>query len=292
VNVLAHQPRELTAAFRAKPPAKPKGVRFVENRSDEERADAKGRVSVYEAPREGRRYTLGFDTAKGLAGRDLSVCSVWDKTSQKEGDGTAKQVCEAAGHWGGECFHRLVFALHMWYNGAFIMGEAQDEGLATLRMLVDDYEVRYLYYDKTQGNLAAIASRNPRLGWNRTANDVTLTHFVEQIRARKLLIRSPELLEQMGRYKWKARSKGAEKDERVGDGLLVAKLDGGGSPDILMGALYGVFALTQVVYFEAEKPKPEALAFYGLQGVPQSIKDALKPGPPEDGPRWVSGGRV
>lgn len=277
----------------ADPPGK-KGQSVLEHspfRGDLDRETAKGRISVYEPPRPGRHYTLGFDTAKGLEGRDLSVASLWDKTAQREGDGASLQVCEAAGYWGGECFHRVVYALHRWYNGAFIMGEAQDEGLATLRTLVDDYGVRYLYYDKSQGNLAAIAGKNPRLGWNRGANDITLTHFVEQVRTRKVVVRSAPLLDQMARYKWRARAKNAEKEQRVGDDALAARLDGGGSPDLIMAALYGVYALGEVHRFESEKPKPTPLPFYGLAGVPDSIKRALEPLPPEDGPRWVGGMR-
>lgn len=227
---------------------------FRDFRDELDRQQARGRISVYELPKPNRVYTLGFDTARGLAGRDQSTVSVWDKTAQQEGSGRSRQVCEAAGYWGGENFDRLVYALHAWYNGAFILGEAQDQGLAVLRRLVDDYGVRDLYYDKAQGSLAELVAKNPRLGWNRQANDVTLTHFQGQLRDRLIEIRSPALEEQMRRLKWKPRSKQAEKDERQGDEKLVARLDGGGSPDLIMAAMYGVYALTQVHLF-VEPPR-------------------------------------
>lgn len=222
-----------------------------------------GRIEIYEPPRKDRVYTLGFDCAHGLDGRDLSAVCVMDKTSQREGEGRARQVAEAAGWWGEERFDRIVYAMATHFNGAFVMGEAQGGGLAVLRKLWDDYGHAFMYYDKSQGLISPRTTTNPRLGWNTTAADLTMTRLREMVRGHQVEFRSVQLLEQMARLKWKPKSRQAEKDERVGDDKLAMKLDGGGSPDLIVAARLAVFALGEVQHFDPPKAEKYAPQSYG-----------------------------
>lgn len=236
------------------------GKRFTlqDFKSEAERGNFGGRISVYEEPRPDRVYTAGFDSAMGIEGRDSTTMCGMDKTCQREGEGRARQVFECAGAWGPEISHKIVYGMVSWFSGSFLMAESQAGGLAMLRILYTDrplgYGYKFVWYDKPMGTAVPVMTQNPKLGWNTMANDLTMTRLIEWVRDRKVDLRSVQLIEQMGRLRWKPRSKTAEKDERVGDDALVMKLDGGGSPDLVVAARLAVYALDEVQHFE--KPKP------------------------------------
>lgn len=230
------------------------GLWLREFMDDAGRKAARGRITIWERPRPNRVYTLGFDCAHGIEGRDLSTVCLMDKTCQREGDGRVRQVAEAAGHWGEEVFDRVVYGLVAYYGPrVFVMGEAQGGGLAVMRDLWDHYGHTWMYYDRTVHKMAPRIAANARLGWNTTADDLTLTEFREAVRMRKVELRSVQLLEQMRRFRWTPRSKTAEKDGRLGDDTLKPKLDGGGSPDLIVAARLAWYAVGECQHYDPPK---------------------------------------
>lgn len=232
--------------------------------------DPEGRVEVWKPPIRGREYVMGFDAGYGLSGRDFDTISVMDITSKAD-TGIPEQVAEAEGHWG-PALHTVAFALHRWYNNAFVLGEAQ-VGLFTLRWLWDHYGVRHMYRRKDHAQQIPHSGDNERLGWHKGANDLALATFREAVAMGKVVLRSSRTVEQMKRMQWRPRTSESSTGEREGDERLTVKLRGGGSPDLVMASMYGYFASTQVAYF----PRPKPMFPVGSLGDLAGLESLLKP---------------
>lgn len=89
-----------------------------------------GRLVVYREPEPGHTYSLGFDCAKGIEGRDQAASVVVDEQSAV--------MATAAGCWGYTDFLPVVRMLMSYYNNAFVVGECPDGGLEILRSLYND----------------------------------------------------------------------------------------------------------------------------------------------------------
>lgn len=203
------------------------------------------RFSVYELPRPDRTYVLGSDFALGMVGRDLDTGCVLDATERPY-----RQVAEYAGTLG-ELSDRMMYAVAMFYGGAFIVGERQF-GLPSLRRLLRDYHYGWLYYERDEAKRNRPVS--DKLGYFKKGNwttDPLLRNFRLGVRSGDIEIRSQEMYDQMRRLQFKAKTSIDPEDALDQD--MVVKLSGGGSPDLVMAAAYGYLGCTEVVHF----PKPK-----------------------------------
>lgn len=81
-----------------------------------------GELEIWEYPRKGNSYVLGADTAEGLVDGDWSVAKVIDNRS-------LRTVASLRTHVSPDKFEKMVFALGVWYNEAYIAVEGNKDGL-------------------------------------------------------------------------------------------------------------------------------------------------------------------
>lgn len=240
-NVLTLQPHEL------------RGKQFTL----EPLVDEQLRVEIYEPPVENGVYAIGFDAAYGIPGRDCDAAAVLQKNVTP-----IRQVAEVQG-WIGERWDRVMYALARWYNEAFIVGERQGGGIATLNRLWHDYGYRYVYYNRNQQAVIEPASNTRlELGHHRVHDDVTLRDLRLAVLEDDLDLRSEQLIAQMARTEFREARSTVANPERREDAELKIKLAGGGSPDLVMALVYAWLGVREVALFP--KPKePYAPGTYG-----------------------------
>lgn len=204
-----------------------------------------GRVEMYEAPQPRQQYVLGLDFALGIPGRDWDTGCIFRRTKQPP----YPQVFEMQGHWGPD-FDRLIYAAATFYNGAFVLGEANNTGNSVLRRLYDDYAYHFLYGDRDETKKGR--KNLGRLGCWKGTGAIVLPKFRRAVRDLAVLIRSRPLLQQMRKIQYKAKSS-VEPQAATDDDLRV-KVAGGGSPDLVMAAAYAYHAIEEVGYFEEPEP--------------------------------------
>ncbi len=210
----------------------------------EQLAEMRGRIEIFEPPKRGNDYFGGFDGALGIEGRDFDAGQI----IYVQGDRFV-QAAEAHGHWG-ERFDRVICPLGRYYNDAFICGETQGGGLATLRRMYDSRAGGWHYFNlfKQRREEADNRAVTDRLGYTRTRFDVTLSNLQALLNDGRLILRSAALIDQMAKLQWRTR-KGRDAEEAM-DGDLIPKLSGGGSPDL-------VIALAMAVHAACEWPRSE-----------------------------------
>jgi hypothetical protein len=199
-------------------------------------------------PHPDHEYAIGFDAAFGIPGRDCDAAVVFDKMSHP-----TRQVAEVQG-WIGERWDRVMYALCCYYNEAFIVGERQGGGISTLNRLWREYRYRWIYYNRKQQAVIGKPGAQIQLGHHRVQDDVTLRDFRAAVMQQAVELRSPALIEQMSRTEFREPRSQQSDFERREDTALKVKLAGGGSPDLVMAAVYGWLGVQTMMTFA--KPKP------------------------------------
>jgi hypothetical protein len=203
-----------------------------------------GRITIWEKPRAGHDYTLGFDAAYGLDGSDWDCLQVLDCTVVPP-----RQVCAAWGHWGNR-FSRIVYPVAKWYNDAFIMGERQ-VGLFTLQELAGPLEYGELYRQRVMD--VKNKRTTEKLGWHRGGNDITLQNLRNAADEGNIILRCPETLAEMGRLTFERPETGLgwKRDSKV-RGIV---LRGGKSPDKTIALCYALQARDEIAQRSTAKKK-------------------------------------
>lgn len=241
-------------------------------------SDPSGRIEWWEQPHKDLTYVIGADTAYGIEGRDYDAACVMVK-----GDGHPRQVAEAHGHWG-ERFDRILFALHRVYNDAFLCVERASTGLPVMRRLYDEYDVRWMYYERSPS--AASLAVTDKLGYNPTHNDLAVADLVRSVRADEITLRSTSLMDQMSRLQWSAPNEIRDIEDRVGDSKLRMKLPGGGSPDLVMACAFALHAWREVVHFIPPAKKYYGNTLDGLLPHDREIEDEAREHAEQRRRRW------
>lgn len=235
-----------------------KDKRFVWER---EAPSEHGRICVWEQPRKGHQYTLGFDAAYGLDDGDWDAVQIIDITAMPH-----RQVAAAWGHWGNR-LSRIVYPLAKWYHDAFIIGERQ-VGLFTLQELAGDLEYDDLYRQRALDTKAKTLTM--RLGWPRVGNDVSLQTLRAALDGGDLVVRCPDTLREMQRMIWErpeTAAAGNKRDKKV-RGVV---LRGGGSPDKVIALCYAIQAKDEIAKDESRKKRTPTHGWQG--GLPGSIDE-------------------
>lgn len=233
----------------------------------------KDRIQFWESPVPGHIYVVGADFAYGIQGRDFDAAVILDATALAK-TGQAVQVGELHGHWG-ETFDTALYAAIRYWADAFLLGERQ-VGLFTLKRLWSKYSLRYMYYHRDLNTGQDMASDVPALGWHRSGNDLAMREFRLAAKQGHMLLRSQQTIEQMGKLQWvsKAEEGGADREP---DERLKMKLQGGGSPDLVMAAMYANFALSQVHQFEKPEPVFMPGSYGDVFGLEKTLPELFKP---------------
>lgn len=239
-----------------------------------------GRVSIYEPPEPDGQYSGGFDFALGLEDRDWDTGCIF-----KFGTQPARQVAEVQGHWG-ERFDRVIYALCMYYNGAFIVGENNNTGLSILRTLWDEYQYANMFGERDEKDRTR--RRLKKLGYSRVSsgNDLAMLKLRRAVYERAVLLRSRPLIDQMSRYQFRPRSS-VEHHEAV-DSDMSMKLSGGGSPDLIVAAAMGYHGLGEMGLAPRVKPAPKP---YTAAAMFPGDEDLLSDEPRADQRRVMRRGR-
>lgn len=220
-----------------------------------------GRLTIWEKPRAGHEYTMGFDAAYGLESGDWDCLQVIDASTSPP-----RQVASAWGHWGNR-FSRIVYPIAKWYNDAFIMGERQ-VGLFTLQDLAGPLEYEALYRQRAMDKRSKTISE--RLGWHRVGNDITLQNLRNTLDEGGLVLRCQETLAEMMRLVFERTETGLgfRRDAKV-KGIV---LRGGKSPDKTIALCYALQARDEIVSKGPRKPRPSAGPGWQYVGHPDDAK--------------------
>lgn len=205
------------------------------------------RVSIYEEPRPGRQYVLGADFALGMEAGDKDAFCVMDNT-----DARKVQVAEVEAVLG-EYADKMIYALAMFYGGAFILGERQF-GLPSLRRLLREYGYGWLYYERDESKRSRPVT--DKLGYFKRGNwtsDPALRNLRAAIRQGDIEIRSSDAIDQLSKLQFKP--KGAIEPDEALDSDMQVKLAGGGSPDLVMALAYAYHACHEVDFYPAPPMK-------------------------------------
>jgi hypothetical protein len=242
-----------------------------------------GRVTIFEHPRLSEtRYVIGFDSAYGLRDGDFDYAVVLDRN-------TGMQVAEAQGHWGDSQWAEIVRALYWYYgvplkHGAFICGERQ-VGLMTLRRLMDEMGVGFMFYDRDEAKRSR--RRSDVVGHHRRAGDLVIPRLRRAIGPRDLhgrlapsdvTIRSRELHRQCCKYQFRPRLASVAIDE-AHDSQLEYGAPKGDHDDGVMALAYALMAAREVEKFEQAEAEYEEGTF-GHQFRQQLVKVAPGYKPP------------
>lgn len=223
--------------------------------------DAAGRVTIFEGYRHGHEYSLGCDFALGIAGRDFDAAVVLDAT-----DTPPRQVATAHGRWG-ERFDRVLYALIRYYRSqVFVFGERQ-VGLPMLRSLVHTFGHGWIYYERSQERRGTPSTR--KYGYPKTARrarEPLLREFRLAVRDNAVLIRDRAVIAQMAAMRFVPRTK-IKEGVHIADDDLDVRLDGGGSPDLVYGAMYALEGVSAMGKFLDTRPiKPAEEESHGTLG--------------------------
>lgn len=210
------------------------------------------RVTVYEPPITGHRYSVGVDWALGLVGRDMDALCVLDADADPP-----RQVAQIVGHYG-ERFDRVVYAVCRYYGRAFLVGEANMVGLGRLQRIYHDYGWRWVYFENRGGDRKKLRRRSDNLGAYRS-KPAQLDPIISSIRRavidRSIELRDEPTIQQMTRLQWAVRSESIEQQAAT-DSDLVMKLAGGGSPDMVIAAAMAYWGCLKMPLYK--EPPPEA----------------------------------
>lgn len=122
-------------------------VKFVE--------DVNGYVSIWEYPKQNRKYSVGGDVAEGLAEGDYSCGIVGDNTS-------FDVVAMWHGHIDPDLFGTELIKLGKYYNDAYLGVERNNHGLTTLTTIKRE-EYWNLYFTKQHDKISDSVTQ--KLGW-------------------------------------------------------------------------------------------------------------------------------
>ena len=203
-----------------------------------------GRIEMWEDVDPEGLYVMGADFALGIEGRDYDT-----GTTLRVDVRPYRQVCEAQGHWG-PAFERVLFAMGMYYNEAFLLGERQF-GLDRLRALLE-LGYGWMYYDRDEE--AKSRKIKDKLGYWRGTHDICVPNLRRAFLHHEIIVRSRPTIDQLRKLQYAPKSTGMDRDAAQ-DKDLGIKLSGGGSPDLVMDLAYAYHAAGERQHFPKPVPK-------------------------------------
>ena len=193
-----------------------------------ETADA-GELSVFRRPERGRSYAIGVDTSRGIdrgagvAGKsdpDYCVANVLDID-------TGEQVANIRGRFSPAHWADQVAALGKWYNTAYLVPEANENGLAVIERLLTKYPVAAIYRRKPMPDERGQVNLSELGWWTDTRTRPQLVNTLgNAIREQAVIIRKANTLQECLTFVYKPTGKpegqsGCHDDEVIALALSV-----------------------------------------------------------------------
>jgi hypothetical protein len=154
-----------------------------------------GEIVIWQHPERGKRYCIGCDVAEGLEKGDKTVFYVMRED-------TGEFVAEYCSKIAPDQLAFKVRSTAVYYNGAFVGVEANNQGLTTLKYLTDEDMAGYsnIYFREIQDELLPGTTR--KLGWftSSLTRRNMLAVFSSWFREEKVKIYSIDLLIEMQRF--------------------------------------------------------------------------------------------
>lgn len=171
-----------------------------------------GILSVWEDPKKDHNYSFGVDVAEGLEHSDNSVVIILDRLN-------FSVVATYVGLIDPDILGQEIIALARWYNEAWIVCEANNHGLTTIKSML---RVGYanIYSEKSQVEIG-YRTDTRRIGWftNIVTRPILVDELRKVIRDKKINIYDVNIIDELGTFivdnKGKQRGQSGHKDDRV-----------------------------------------------------------------------------
>lgn len=213
---------------------------------------AGGRITLYADPRPDWYYSLGLDFAYGLQHGDFDAAVMVNQHGE--------QIATAVGHWG-ERFAQVLAPLIRWYK-PFIVGERSATGIPVLRAM-DDAGF-WIYYERDENKKSRprrdtlgvpTSQKGLLLRWLQTA--IAPSDELGNVLPSQLTLRDDELLTQLTKYTWRARSSTVDM-ENAGDEQLMAGAPDSEHDDLVSALMHANAGRRWLPMYDPPKPKPAA----------------------------------
>jgi hypothetical protein len=148
----------------------------------------KGRLKIWEKPKDNKFYAIGADIAEGIEGGDYSAAFVIDT----EGN----QVASWFGHCDPDIFGDILCRIGDYYNNALLAPEINNHGIATMNKIKErGYNNIYMRQVKEERS----DHYTKKMGWhtNKKTKPEMLDEFVAAFRDDTILIKDENLLTEM-----------------------------------------------------------------------------------------------
>jgi hypothetical protein len=152
--------------------------------------DSKGYIEIWEHPQSSKQYGIGGDVAKGLITGDYSAGPVYDENED--------MVALWHGHIDPDLFADQLELLGLYYNEAVIVPEENNQGLAVINRLKENYWNIYkrTTYDKTTD------TEKEQLGWwtSEKTKALAINNLARLIRTKQLGTKSKKFIQECMTY--------------------------------------------------------------------------------------------
>jgi hypothetical protein len=152
--------------------------------------DSKGYIEIWEYPQSSKQYGIGGDVAKGLITGDYSAGPVYDENED--------MVALWHGHIDPDLFADQLELLGLYYNEAVIAPEENNQGLAVINRLKENYWNIYkrTTYDKTTD------TEKEQLGWwtSEKTKALAINNLARLIRTKQLGTKSKKFIQECMTY--------------------------------------------------------------------------------------------
>jgi hypothetical protein len=228
-----------------------------------------GEFRFFAPPPDDCHSVCGLDTSKGiLTGENTD----WDAAIGLDARG--RQLWTLHGKWG-DAFGSVLWPVVQWYK-PFVVGERQEQGLATLRFLYDRGH-SWLYRNRAEETRGRII--RDCLGHSKHAGDLTIPRLQQYIspkdengtlRPPLVEIYDPAVWHELSVFQHLPRSEAKSLNE-VRDRQMVYSAPSGEHDDLVLALAYACMGIEFLPQFPKPVERVDPLSMGGLFGTPESI---------------------
>jgi hypothetical protein len=206
-----------------------------------ERAD-NGELEVFRRPERGRAYAIGIDTARGIdvgggakSDPDYSVAQVIDIDSGEQVASMALRISPL--QWAS-----MLAVLGKWYNHAWLVPEANENGLSVIERLCQIYPVTMIYRRKPTPDRRDSPKLDELGWWTDTRSRPHLVATLEgALREGSVIVRKARTLQECRTFVYKENGRtehqdGCHDDEVISLGLAVIGMTTAPRNEVRVGA--------------------------------------------------------
>jgi hypothetical protein len=169
----------------------------------------KGELSLFRRPDRTRAYAIGIDTSRGIERSENYGKSDPDYCAAQVLDiDTGEQVASLRGRFSPKHWAMQIATLGKWYNTAFLVPEANENGLGVIEHLLSSYPIAKIYRRHPMPDERAAVNLNELGWWTDTRTRPQLVNTLgNAIREEAILIRKPNTLQECLTFVYRANGK-------------------------------------------------------------------------------------